>query len=595
MPPQMPPQMGTPLIAKPRPDAANLVDYEAARRAFSWAAVRRELGVSGDRLNIAEVALDRQLAGGGADRAALRWARLDGRVETISYGQLAARSRAFAGALAQLGLTPGERVFSLTGRIPELYVAAFGTLRYGAVFSPLFSAFGPEPLQARLELGTARVLLTTAALYRRKVAALRSRLPQLQHIIVVGGADGPPLAGDGLHDFEALLAGAPPMQGAAPTRAETPALLHFTSGTTGRPKGAVHVHEAVLAHHATARLALDLRAGDVFWCTADPGWVTGTSYGIVAPLAVGATVLVDEADFDAERWYRLLQEERVSVWYTAPTAVRMMMRIGAAFAARFDLSALRFLATVGEPLGRDAVLWSQEVFGRPFHETWWQTETGAIMIANFAAEAIAPGAMGKPFPGIEAAVVEREGAARRALPPGAVGELALRAGWPSMFRTYLGEEARYRSCFVAGWYLSGDLARVDENGYFWFVGRADDVIKSAGHLIGPHEVEAALRTHPAVAEAAVIGRPDPTIGEVVTAFVTLRNGAHPHEALRRALLAHARRQLGAAIAPREIIFAAGLPKTRSGKIVRRLLKARMLGLPEGDLSTLENEQHTEIR
>jgi acetyl-CoA synthetase len=374
-----------------------------------------------------------------------------------------------------------------------------------------------------------------------------------------------------------------------PTDPEDAALLHFTSGTTGTPKGALHVHEAVVAHHATGKLALDLHPDDVFWCTADPGWVTGTSYGIIAPLTNGVTSVIDEADFDAERWYRTLQDQKVTVWYTAPTAIRMLMKAGAEMAREYDLSPLRFAASVGEPLNPEAVVWGNEALGRPFHDNWWQTETGGIMIANFASVDIRPGSMGQPLPGVEAAIVRRTDGGRvvEVTAPGVEGELALRPGWPSMFRGYWNEPGRYAKCFADGYYLTGDLARRDADGYFWFVGRKDDVIKTSGHLVGPFEVESALMEHRAVAEAGVIGKPDPVAMEVVKAFVVLKPGYAGDETLRRELLGFARTRLGAAVAPREIDFVASVPKTRSGKILRRLLKARELGLPEGDVSTLE--------
>jgi acetyl-CoA synthetase len=355
------------------------------------------------------------------------------------------------------------------------------------------------------------------------------------------------------------------------------------------PKGALHVHGAVVMHHVTGRLALDLHEGDVFWCTADPGWVTGTSYGIVAPLTNGVTAVVDEGDFDAERWYDVLERERVNVWYTAPTAIRMLMRAGAEAPRRRDLSSLRFLASVGEALAPDAVLWSQEVFGRPFHDNWWQTETGGIAIANYPAMDVRPGSMGRPLPGIDAGIVRRTeaGGVEEIVAPDVAGELALRPGWPSMFRAYWNEPARYSKCFADGWYLTGDLVRRDADGYYWFVGRGDDVIKSSGHLIGPFEVESALLEHPDIAEAAVIGKPDAVCGEVVKAFVALKPGRVGDEASRKGVLAFARRRLGPAVAPREIAFVESLPRTRSGKVMRRLLKARELGLPEGDLSMLE--------
>ncbi len=367
-------------------------------------------------------------------------------------------------------------------------------------------------------------------------------------------------------------------------------MLHFTSGTTGTPKGALHVHEAVVGHHATGRYALDLHEGDIFWCTADPGWVTGTSYGIIAPLTHGLTLVVDEAEFDALRWYTILERERVSVWYTAPTAVRMMMKAGAGAAREHRFADLRFIASVGEPLNPQAVTWGIEAFGLPIHDNWWQTETGGIMIANYQAMEIRPGSMGRPLPGVIAAIVrhEADGSVTPVGDPNVEGELALRRGWPSMFRGYLGEPARYAKCFAGDWYLTGDLARKDADGYYWFVGRADDMIKSSGHLIGPFEVESALMEHPAVLEAGVIGKPEPLIGEVVKAFVALKPGVIASAALERELLGFARTRLGAAVAPKEIAFATTLPKTRSGKIMRRLLRARELGLPEGDISALES-------
>jgi acetyl-CoA synthetase len=381
------------------------------------------------------------------------------------------------------------------------------------------------------------------------------------------------------------------------TDPEDPALLHFTSGTTGTPKGAVHVHDAVVAHHWTGRAVLDLHDDDVYWCTADPGWVTGTSYGVIAPLTCGVTCVVDEQEFDADRWYRILEEQRITVWYTAPTALRMLMKAGPERAASHDLTKLRHICSVGEPLNPEVVMWGDETFGRPIHDTWWQTETGAIMIANYASADIRPGSMGRPVPGIEAALLARDamgelvldasGAPVVVTEPDAEGELALRMPWPSLMRSYLNDDERYAAVFAGDWYRSGDLARCDADGWFWFVGRGDDVIKSAGHLIGPFEVESALMEHPAVAEAGVIGIPDDIAGEVVKAFVALKVGYEPTDELRLELVGFARKRLGPAVAPREIEFAPDLPKTRSGKIMRRLLKARELGLPEGDLSTLE--------
>jgi len=581
-------------IHEPSP---NMPDYARARSEFSWAAAREQLtGLPGGGVNIAYEAVDRQANGALADAVALRFLSKRHGARELSYAELKTETDRFANVLANLGVKRGERVFLLAGRIPELYVAALGTLKHRAVFCPLFSAFGPEPIEQRMRLGDARVLVTTTALYRRKVAEWRWGLEGLEHVLLVGEQDEIAEM-PGVEDFHALMRGAPDSYEVADTAPEDMALLHFTSGTTGTPKGAIHVHEAVVAHHETGRTVLDLRPGDVFWCTADPGWVTGTSYGVIAPLTLGATAIVDEADLEVDRWYGILQDEKVTVWYTAPTALRMLMRAGAEVAHEYDLSSLRFIASVGEPLNPEVVVWSQEAYGMPAHDNWWQTETGGIMIANYRSMEVRPGSMGRPLPGIDAAIARRDEDDNPMLAPDGTleliddpreqGELVLRPGWPSMFRGYLGEEERYRKCFAGGWYLTGDLVRRDRDGYYWFVGRGDDVIKSAGHLIGPFEVESVLLEHPAVAEAGVIGIPDAVAGEVVKAYVTLASNQPPSDDLNRELMAFARRRLGAAVAPREIEFVDAVPHNRSGKVMRRLLRARELGLAEGDTSTLE--------
>jgi acetyl-CoA synthetase len=580
-----------PAIVKPTLVVApNLADYDRERREFSWAGARAALdGLPGGRgVNIAHEAIDRHAISGRGSQIALRWIAKDGKRRDFTYADLRDHTNRFANVLGTLGVGKGDVVAAIAGRIPELYIAALGTLKNRSVFTPLFSAFGPEPIKARIDISRARVLVTTPNLYLRKIEPLRRSLPSVEYVLLVN--DGAPLGGEAnTRDFWSVLNTADSTLTIGPTDPEDIALLHFTSGTTGKPKGAVHVHDAVVAHHATARYALDLHPGDIFWCTADPGWVTGTSYGIIAPLTHGLTSVVDEADFDVERWYAILRDERVSVWYTAPTAIRMLMKTGLDQARRHTFPDLRFLASVGEPLNPEAVVWGEDAFGLPFHDNWWQTETGGIMIANFAAMDIRPGSMGRPLPGIDAVLVHRTGAQSIAIieTPDTQGELALRAGWPSMFRGYLSDEERYRKCFAEGYYLTGDLAKRDGDGYFWFVGRADDVIKSSGHLIGPFEVESALLEHPAVAEAGVIGKPDPMAFEIVKAFVALKPGHEQSDALRLALLGHARARLGAVVAPKEIEFLPSIPKNRAGKIMRRLLKARELGLPEGDTSTLE--------
>ncbi|WP_417622486.1 acetate--CoA ligase [Parasphingorhabdus sp.] len=565
---------------------ANMREYNQAVANFSWENASRSLGgPKADMLNIAYEAVDRHVAEGKGNIVALRWISRDGARREFTYTDLKVETDRFARMLQDLGVQRGERVFSLLGRVPELYFAALGSLKAGAVFCPLFSVFGPEPVRARMEIGEASVLVTTRNSYQRKVASSRTDLPALRHVLLVDGGEDLP---EDTIDMASLLAETDTAFDIAETAAEDIALLHFTSGTTGKPKGALHAHAAVIAHKETGRIALDLHPGDIYWCTADPGWVTGMSYGIIAPLTNGITMLVDSGEFNAESWYGFLEKERVTIWYTAPTAIRLLMMAGDDLVGAYDLSALRFMASVGEPLNPEAVVWSQRVFGQPFHDNWWQTETGGIMISNYAAMDVKPGSMGKPLPGIEAAIVDPgDGEVKIISSPMTTGHLALKPGWPSMFRGYLNEEARYQACFKDGWYLSGDLAMQDEDGYFWFVGRADDVIKSAGHLIGPFEVESALIEHPAVAEAAVIGVPDDRAGEIVKAYVLLNPGYQGDEQLQKSLLGHARKRLGSAIAPRQIVIVDDLPRTKSGKIMRRLLKARELGLPEGDLSTLE--------
>ena len=572
---------------------SSVADIDAPRAAYDPPA---------QPFNIATEILDEWVATGSGSRTALRaLARTDppdapGRL--VTYAELAADTDRFAHAVRQLGLAPGETVYLLAGRVPELYVALLGALKAGQLVCPLFSAFGPEPIRQRMDIGHAAALVTTEALYRRKILPIRDQLTA-RHVILLDAHDAhePDDRSDGTVSFSSLMHGAPSTAFENSTAASDPALLHFTSGTTGTPKGAVHVHGALAMHRATTRDVLGVRAGDVYWCTADPGWVTGTSYGVIGPLSVGATTIVDEAELDAERWYGVLAHQGVAVWYTAPTAIRMLMRAGTELPTRFDLSQLRSAFSVGEPLGADAVRWGADHLGRPFRDTWWQTETGAIMIATGWDEPVREGSLGTTVESIEASLLltddegevslDEDGHVVEVTDPDTMGMIALRPGWPSMFCAYLDNEERYRRTFCDGWYLSGDLARRDTDGYFWFVGRGDDVIKTAGHLIGPFEVEQALNDHADVVASGVYGVPDPVAGAVVHACVVLRPGVEGDDETINGLVAHARRQLGPALAPRRIVAVETLPTTRSGKVMRRLLRARELGLPEGDLSTLE--------
>ncbi len=569
----------------------NLKNYEQSYSEFSWDFILQELDglPNGAGINIAHEAIDRHAAGPKKDKLALRWLGKDGGILDFTYGDLKEQTNRFANLIRALGVGKGDRVAALAGRIPALYIAALGALKNVSVFCPLFSAFGAEPVYQRLFRGQAKVLVTTKMQYKRKIIGIWERLPDLKYVLL---ADVEEDLQENVLSLPKLMAKSSPEFTIPPTDPEDMSCLHFTSGTTGMPKGAVHVHKAVMVHYLTAKYALDLHEDDIFWCTADPGWVTGTSYGVIAPLLHGITNIVDEAEFDAERWYTILQDQKVTVWYTAPTAIRRLMRLDMKPRELYDLSHLRFSASVGEPLNPEAVVWGKEVLHLLIHDNWWQTETGGIMISNYSVMDIRPGSMGRPLPGIEPAIVHRleGGKVEVETEPNVEGELALRPGWPSMFRAYLNDEERYQKCFVDGWYITGDLAEQDEDGYFWFIGRADDIIKTAGHMVGPFEVESALLEHPAVAEVGVIGKPDPVIGELVKAFVALKPGFHPSDDLRMELQGFGRIKLGSAVAPKEIEFVEYLPKTRSGKIMRRLLKARELGLPEGDTSTLETTE-----
>ena len=566
----------------------NLVDYESTYNSFKWEDVKKEFeGLPSGGLNIAHEAIDRHANSDKADKIALLWLGEKGEKRTFTYAQMKKETAKFANVLKSLGITKGERVFTLSNRVPELYIAAIGIFKNLSVMCPLFSQFGPDPILQRMQSGDARVLLTTTKLFNKKVRPMMDKLPQLRYIILI----------DADEDENEMILSLPKLIQKASDTFEIPAtdpedmsLLHFTSGTTGMPKGVVHVHKAIYTHYVTGKYVLDFHCDDNYWCTADPGWVTGTSYGIITPWLHGVTNIIDESEFNAVRWYNILQDEKVTVFYTAPTAIRRLMRIDNEPIKEYDLSHLRLIQSVGEPLNPEAVIWGVEKLKMAIHDNWWQTETGGIMIANYISQTVRPGSMGRPLPGIEAAIVRQngDGTVTEMTESKKDGDLALRPGWPSMFRAYLHNDEKYKKSFVDGWYISGDLAYKDEDGYFWFVGRADDIIKTSGHMVGPFEVESALMEHPAVAEAGVIGKPDPLIGELVKAFVSLKSGYEPTDALKRELIGFGRKKLGVAVAPKEIEFQEKLPKTRSGKIMRRLLKSREMGLPEGDTSTLED-------
>jgi acetyl-CoA synthetase len=563
------------------------LETDTVQKKISWKQEEELLaGLPGEKgVNIAYETIDRHCVEGKGEAIAIRWFGRNSVRKDLSYRSMMEMSNQMANVLKGLDIEKGDVVFSLLGRTPDLYITAIGTLKTGAIYCPLFSVFGPEPIFQRLSRGKGKILVTTSEIFNRKLKFGIDRLPELKYILIT----------DSDNDLNKRVISLPKRMKVAlksytipPTSLNDPALLHFTSGTTGMPKGAVHLHKSILTHSVTGRLVLDLKPGDIYWCTADPGWVTGTSYGIITPLLHGVTIIADEEEFEADRWYRILEENHVQIWYTAPTAFRRLMRVTLHQSIKDRFPELRLILSVGEPLHPDAVIWGQKTFGVPVLDNWWQTETGGIMISNLKDMKVKPGSMGKPIPGIEAAVASTEQNFRLITEPNTTGMLVLKKGWPSMFSTYFGESLRYDKCFQGEWYMTGDLVQRDSEGYYWFVGRSDDMIKTSGHLVGPFEVERVLMEHGQVSEAAVIGKPDPMIGELIKGFVVLKPGAVAGDVLRSEIMAFARLHLGAAIAPRQIEFIQGLPKTRSGKILRRLLKARDLGLPEGDLSTLEN-------
>ena len=579
-----------PTIHKPGRDEMKVkpnLEYGKVASSFSWEDMSKELDwLPGGWLNKAHEAIDRHANGPRRDKVAMIWEGKNGEQETYTFGEMKTLTNKFANVLKSLGIEKGDRVFLFMDRTPETYIAFFGILKIGAIVGPLFSAFGPDPVRDRLQDSGAKVLVTQPEL-RRRITSVIPELFELQHIIIVNKNNRDPNPKDMADlSWEEEMGKASADFDIVQTSQYDYSVMHYTSGTTGKPKGAVHRHQAVVQQYATGKWALDLHEDDIYWCTADPGWVTGTSYGMLAPWTNGLTQLIYEGGFRASAWYEMLQKHKVTVWYTAPTAIRMLMKAGEDVPKRFDLSNLRYMCSVGEPLNPEAVVWGEKAFGLPFHDNWWQTETGAILVANYPEMDIRPGSMGRPIPGVEVSIVDED---FNPVPPGVDGSLVVRPGWPSMFHTYWNNTEMYNSKFRKGWYVTGDSARIDEDGYFWFVGRTDDVINTAGHLVGPFEVESALIEHPAVAEAGVIGKPDPIAMEIVKAFVALNDGYEPTTELRNELTRFTRQKLSSGVAPREIEFVPSLPKTRSGKIMRRLLKARELGLPEGDTSTLEDE------
>ena len=559
----------------------NLQDYEQSRKNFKWSDADNMVDwFPGGKINMAYNAIDRHAKGKRKDKIALIFDDGSGHTQKFTFAQLGALTSKFANVLKKLGIKRQERVFFFLQRSPELYAGFLGAIKYGAIASPMFPAFGPDAIRDRLVDSGAVALITDSDL-KSRVYEVKNLLPELKHMIIVGKD-----AAAGELSWEKEMAEASDMFDATPMDPEEFSYMLYTSGTTGKPKGVVHAHKDIVQIHLSTNWVLDVHDEDVYWCTADLGWVTGVVYGVIGPWSNGVTQVGLGGRFDPERWFKTIQDYKISVWYTAPTAVRMLMAKGDDIPKKYDLSSLRANYSVGEPLNPEGVRWAMEVFdSKPFHDTWWQTETGSILITNFPEMPIKPGSMGKPLPGVEAAIVDENG---DVLPQGEEGALVLRPGWPAMMRQIWNNPAKYNEYFRNGWYYTGDTAQIDKDGYYWYVGRADDVIKTAGERVGPFEVESALIEHPAIMEAGVIGKPDELRGNIIKAFIVLSPGFVDSPELKEEIQKFVKKKLAGHAFPREIEVVKSLPKTRSGKIMRRLLRARELGLPIGDTSTLED-------
>jgi len=565
---------------------SNIGSYEGKYTSFHWKQTEDELQYGKNGMyNIGYYCSDYLCEKGFGNKQALIWEGFTGEVKNFTYDDLRIFSNTIAKFLQDNEVNVGDRVCLFMDKIPELYIGFIGILKMGGIAQPLFSAFGEEALFTRLDDAKTKVIITQKK-HLGKVRRIKDKLPGLTKIIVVD-ADQSSLKVNEIH-FSMEKAKQVDKYDIVNADPEMPSVLHYTSGTTGKPKGAQHVHASIIAQYITSKWVLDLRPDDVYWCTADPGWVTGTSYGIIGPWVNGVTQVILDAGFGTEKWYAFIQKYKVTMWYSAPTAIRMLMKEGLDVVKKYDLSSLRHLASVGEPLNAEAVIWSEKAFGRPFYDTYWQTETGAIVITNFPGLKIKPGSMGKPFPGIIATVLNPK-TFEPITTAGTVGLIALKPGWPSMMRAYWNNKETYDSKFKNGWYVCGDRSSIDDDGYFWFVGRDDDVINTAGHLVGPFEIESALIEHEAVAEAAAIGKPDPVNMEVVKAFIALKPGFEENDDLELDIINFIRKRLSPLAMPQEVEFVPSLPKTRSGKIMRRLLRAREWGEEIGDISTLEND------
>ena len=553
------------------------------------------------KLNISANCLDRHVSDNRRNKVALIWRGEEGRERIFTYQKLLSEVCRFANALKKLGVKKGDCVCIYMPLVPEQLIAMLACARIGAVHSVVFGGFGAAALNMRIQDAGAKVVITADISIRRgKAIQLKAivdeaiiNAPTVEHVVVLRRRDPPVDLHEREHDFHEMMMGMPDVCPVEVMDSEDPFFILYTSGSTGKPKGIVHTCGGyMVGTYYTSKYIFDIKDNDIFWCTADPGWITGHSYIVYGPLAAGATVFISELtpDYpDAGSYWNLIEEQKITIFYTAPTAIRMFMKMGESWPDKYNLGSLRIIGSVGEPLNPEAFEWYYRVIGKskvPILDTWWQTETGMHMITTMIGEPMHPGFAGKPIPGIEADVVDKEG---RSVKPGTGGLLVVKSPWPSMMRTVYKDDERYRKYWytINGVYAVGDLAVKGKDGYIMILGRSDDIIIVAGHNIGTAEVESALVSHHAVAEAAVIGKPDVVKGNTIKAFVILRMGNQPSDRLKQDLLHHVRTTLGPIAMPSDIEFVDKLPKTRSGKIMRRVLKAKEMGMDPGDISTLE--------
>ncbi|OPY36271.1 MAG: Acetyl-coenzyme A synthetase [Methanoregula sp. PtaU1.Bin051] len=554
------------------------------------------------KLNVTLNCLDRHVNDHRRNKVALIWKGEEGRERIFTYQSLLSSVNRFANALKKIGIKKGDRVCIYMPLVPEQVIAMLACARIGAVHSVVFGGFGAAALNMRINDAEAKVVVTADITVRRgKAIQLKTiveeaiiNAPTVEHVVVLRRRKPMVDLQDPIEiDFDEIMEGVSDECPAETMDAEDPFFILYTSGSTGKPKGIVHACGGyMVGTYYTSKYIFDIKDNDIFWCTADPGWITGHSYIVYGPLAAGATIFITELtpDYpDAGSYWKLIEQQKITIFYTAPTAIRMFMKMGESWPNKYNLNSLRIIGSVGEPLNPEAFEWYYHVIGKdktPILDTWWQTETGMLLITTVLGEPLRPGFAGKPIPGIIADVVDKNG---KSVPPGTGGFLIIKAPWPSMLRTVYKDDERYRKYWytIDGVYTAGDLAVKGKDGYIMILGRSDDIIIVAGHNIGTAEVESALVSHHAVAEAAVIGKPDMVKGNSIKAFVILRVGNQQSDKLMQELIYHVRNTLGPIAVPQEIEFVEKLPKTRSGKIMRRVLKAKELGMDPGDVSTLE--------